>query len=368
MNGVYLTENTTTTRVETLSRADVVQGTVTTGGFRPPTPYFMSYLHEQRPYGSWKVTRFGRQYEYLGALGDLANLAAWPGRSLPDVPSRIVNDLIIDVLNDLKQQKVNLAVALAEYKSTAALIETNATRIYNGIRYLRKGRWRQAFRSIRHQPRKGWDKELASRVLEFQYGVRPLLQDVYGSLEALAEANHGGAKSYPFEVKKRRVIGQDNELPVVVGDLPGDYLPAQVQTSTHVEVTVALWYSINDSAVKTTSELGLTNPATVLWELVPFSFVVDWFLPIGDYLNALDAHLGLVYRGGRATTWRKVFTSYSGCKSRFNGTSSLSGSYEMRTMNRAVFDNSPIPSPPSLKNPVSMERALNAVSLLTALR
>lgn len=33
---------------------------------------------------------------------------------------------------------------------------------------------------------------------------------------------------------------------------------------------------------------GWSNPAAVLWEATPFSFVADWFYPIGDYLQALD--------------------------------------------------------------------------------
>ena len=31
--------------------------------------------------------------------------------------------------------------------------------------------------------------------------------------------------------------------------------------------------------------LSLDNPAVLAWEALPYSFVVDWFIPIGDYLN-----------------------------------------------------------------------------------
>lgn len=40
-------------------------------------------------------------------------------------------------------------------------------------------------------------------------------------------------------------------------------------------------------------QLGLTNPAQVAWDAVPFSFVVDWFLPVNKYLGAFDASLGV---------------------------------------------------------------------------
>ncbi len=31
------------------------------------------------------------------------------------------------------------------------------------------------------------------------------------------------------------------------------------------------------------------DPLETIWELVPFSFVIDWFLPVGDYLSAMAA-------------------------------------------------------------------------------
>lgn len=39
--------------------------------------------------------------------------------------------------------------------------------------------------------------------------------------------------------------------------------------------------------------LGLLNPALLWWELLPYSFVVDWFLPVGDVLTSLTAGIGM---------------------------------------------------------------------------
>jgi hypothetical protein len=33
--------------------------------------------------------------------------------------------------------------------------------------------------------------------------------------------------------------------------------------------------------------LGLTNPAKIVWNALPFSFIVDWFTGISDYLTGL---------------------------------------------------------------------------------
>jgi hypothetical protein len=35
-------------------------------------------------------------------------------------------------------------------------------------------------------------------------------------------------------------------------------------------------------------ELGFANPLYTTWDSVPFSFMVDWFIPVGPYLEAMD--------------------------------------------------------------------------------
>lgn len=52
------------------------------------------------------------------------------------------------------------------------------------------------------------------------------------------------------------------------------------------------------SSLDMPARFGLVNPLEVAWELLPFSFVADWFLPIGGYLNAMDAPFRFDHRGG----------------------------------------------------------------------
>lgn len=40
--------------------------------------------------------------------------------------------------------------------------------------------------------------------------------------------------------------------------------------------------------------LGLDDPATIAWNAVPFSFVVDWFINIGSIIESLDANAALI--------------------------------------------------------------------------
>jgi hypothetical protein len=50
---------------------------------------------------------------------------------------------------------------------------------------------------------------------------------------------------------------------------------------------------IRDASLKQLSQLGITNPALLVWELIPYSFVIDWLIPVGDFLSSLDALVGV---------------------------------------------------------------------------
>jgi hypothetical protein len=55
-----------------------------------------------------------------------------------------------------------------------------------------------------------------------------------------------------------------------------DYVARYLQYEMYEEMSVA-------------RQLGMLDPASVVWEIVPYSFVVDWFVPFGTYLSNLNA-------------------------------------------------------------------------------
>lgn len=70
--------------------------------------------------------------------------------------------------------------------------------------------------------------------------------------------------------------------------------------------------TVTGAAIQAASQYGLNNPSLIAWELVPYSFVVDWFLPVGDYLERLGAFSGLKfsdYSYTESADWSRTFTS-----------------------------------------------------------
>lgn len=105
------------------------------------------------------------------------------------------------------------------------------------------------------------------------------------------------------------------------------------------------------------ASFGITNPLELAWELIPYSFVIDWAFNVGNVLSGLDALIGVqlasVQCGFKST--QKVWTN-------------LGNQYTMdwthRSEQRTTLGYGRIQYKPSH----SLQAVLNGVALLTQLR
>lgn len=146
-------------------------------------------------------------------------------------------------------------------------------------------------------------KAVARKWLEWRYAIQPLMYDFDAALKTLYQSSAQprwtrvvtGAKGR----KSRKVVTPGASSPVSASS---GYTNSFEDTLT---LRLGILYRVNPN-VQAFKRLGLLNPVVTLWELVPFSFIVDWFIPIGDYLSSLDAMAGVQV----LSTWesRREFT------------------------------------------------------------
>lgn len=282
------------------------------------------------------------------------------------------------LLDKIKNQKVSIAQVIAERNMTMNLVTTTISRFGTTIRALRKGDFVSAARALGVKARKrakrrfnkvrrlkGQERAVASGWLELQYGWKPLLMDIHGSCEVLANAvndvAHGG-------VTASHTLVQDNTKTVKVSASQTVYSEGQGSYTCKYGVRFTSPYSSSH----TLASLGLTNPLAVGWEMVPFSFVVDWFLPVGTYLSNLDATLGLQFESGFKTTFHRVIggaveviKSPASDSLRQSGLRNMSYLYVKNV--RTKLTSFPSPCIPAFKNPFSFTHMANALALLTTL-
>lgn len=304
------------------------------------------------------------------------------------------NKLIGRLREKLAGSSFHAGVTLGEGKMALGMLASSSTRVYQALRNLKRGNIPQMYKAltssarnqrydkfrrdgylhyddflarekrldIRRKRQNEYDSDLSAIWLEAQYGWKPLLQDIHGAAAYVAERlERPDVHVVRVRLRKTKKYEPMSGTPTRTELLNG-------QSSVSVQVVARI------STVNHTALSGITDPVSVAWELVPWSFVVDWFLPIGDYLNAasfgstVDATYvvstrirnqwsGFRIRPGNPNGWGPLL---EGGKAR-ERTTSLT-----RVITQSLDAGRPQVVP--LSKAFSWTRAANAVALVTQLR
>lgn len=250
----------------------------------------------------------------------------------------------------VKDQKVNLAQTLAEYKQAQNMFASNATTIAKALRQLKRGDMKGVFNTLNVKP-KQLRGSVSNRWLELQYGWRPLIQDLYGSVEELQM----GLQRPRY--RKLKVHKTDENRFERIDTLQVGVNRRKAVIDSRSKTTVKVVAYLKQSST-VSNRLGFTNPVNLAWELLPYSFVIDWLIPIGDWLNSLDAAIGLEEIYGTVTTKYKSI-----CTNSFGPMYYLYEYY-----GRSVFYGLPNAPLPVYKPSLGVSQIANALALLSQLK
>lgn len=313
----------------------------------------------------------------IGGLPSDTTLASFPNTS---------EQAVAKLFAKLRDLKVSLPVMAAEASKTAKHLGDTANRLYRAMRFLKAGnipgmvstlkasrspkekihsrllRWVRSQPSFRKALKDGTPcfTDLSALWLEYKYAWGPLIQDTYGLAELLAEHFLDNDKTKWHRISV--VVKQHKAW-----STPSSYY-RQICECDYI-YKLGGFARYKTSMPSSAFQAGLTNPLEVAWELVPFSFVADWFVNIGDILSAISTLQGLEFRGGYASQlWdQKSSTIVVTPKSSAPYTTtyrSLSSpcSYGRRFYSRSIYT----PSIPALRfkpDPFSLSHILSGVAL-----
>lgn len=284
---------------------------------------------------------------------------------IPDV-SKTESEALVKARNKILDQEVNLSVALAESRRTLAMIVANLRRIRRSVVSFKRRRpqqWKQVKKvQLGGLPRHRWC-EIPEAWLEIQYGWRPLMSDIFG---AIAEFKRS-SDPLLIQARARGSTTFGHEADVTSAALTVSLRTAGTQPLDYRQDSYALLvYELDASDFRRQAQLGLINPAEVVWELLPYSFVVDWFLPVGPFVSSLTAGRGLKWKGGRLATILRGHDSGIGKPMvTIRGQSIAPQRHHVRveSFDRKAYQTEPFPGL-YVKNPLTPEHFLNAMALL----
>lgn len=126
---------------------------------------------------------------------------------------------------------------------------------------------------------------LADAKLTYSFGIAPTISD--------AKDVAGRAQAFMHKYTTGDLYRWHTVHGVFKMDLPdsfrGEFLGMRLVARSRVTVAVN-----PDSYLATllpVDAVGLLPTFSAIWDVIPFSFLVDWLLPVGDYLNDLDHQL-----------------------------------------------------------------------------
>lgn len=271
-------------------------------GWRDPSGWYnIGYNVNPHP-GSLEIV-FKAGYSILADGGFVWDQSG--NRPVPFPPDSVEGRAINKALSQLLNQKVNLAVAFAEAGETAELFIQVAHTIASGVNAFRKGVGPKGWNLLRsewgghkHSPR---GKAITDSYLAYMYGVNPLMQDVEGAVDQLDKRNHDG-DAFTVSVKGRSSLNESEDWIKYCSQNPtGNYCGMRVSQQLTHSCLVRLDYVLVSPFIATLNQVGVLNPALIVWEKLPFSFVVDWFANVGQCLMLANADAGYEFKGGSSS-------------------------------------------------------------------
>lgn len=299
-----------------------------------PAPYEMDQV---------KYTGGNRLAGYASRYNHAAVVTLGMSRYITDAQNKAYAKFLGEV-----SDRAQLAAGLAEGRQSLDMIGARCKQLVQFSKYVKACRFGDAARTLGMSvvpPGVRISKTYGNNWLEYWFGWKPLIGDIHSAINQIQEPirNHV-ARGTGYNVWSSKYVPYGAYQ---IGYSHDRFIGASAQA----EVAIAnpnLWLA---------NTLGLINPVSVLWELVPFSFVVDWFANVGQVLGSytdlyglkvVNPQSALIVRGKSVEFW----TTYG-------WVSNYSTVYVRRST--SLVTPSLVLKP--LRAP-SVERALTAVSLL----
>lgn len=244
------------------------------------------------PNGSGGYTNYWGDLQGPGwSNGRLTNPISKPGVALPSF------DSLMDVTKtrcyaNIDKPDFQSAVTLGEIKETISFLSNP---FKTGLRLAEtlNGKLRRAGvfdRGVKLDKRK-LRNDLASGYLAFQYGLKPLVKEVVGILETLRIQLDQKPQR---ETARAKGELKSSQTWTAQESFSGINCTATYTYERTVTIRCGILYE-NLAATTTNSDIWGIRPKDIplaIWQVSSLSFVVDWFVNVGDFISALTPSAG----------------------------------------------------------------------------
>lgn len=247
------------------------------------------------------------------------------------------------------------------------LTSTEIDRGYNSVR----NRKRRAAARQRLERKYGRQTvaSLASAWLGAQFGLKPMLHDLADAtvhLNNLVTAEKEGVKmrcsvTRGGQETVRHRMNYDSSV------LTGS---GEVTWVVDSACTIVGDYVLDDRMLRSNRQLALTSQLSMGYEIIPYSWLLDYVVDVGGWIKSLDAPLGLRCTGAAISRTQKLKPVLIKPENKYMGYDGIKAykpeAFEIGRTTRSLVP-MVYPGLPPLGDMLSVTQAVNAVSVLTQL-
>lgn len=290
-----------------------------------PLPYYL----RQQYIGYEKGTGIYAGYDRHTSASAWGTRSPFGWDSFPAGASTICTNRALGRLQQEMSPAVLGAAALAEGRKSFAMLNgrvVQATRLLSSVKRLDVRQLQDTLTDIigyrpnpSHANRaidvKRAGGSLGDSMLEVMFGWKPIISDVQSG-SAILSSDFGSRECTGSATVRGTLVN------VVRDGFGNPHLSARDEW--WIKVKVGARVRIDNPNLYLANAFGLVNPLPSVWEVVPWSFVVDYFVNVNQFLSSFTNTLGLSvtlpysrekrsdYRQYRTADWHYISGAYLG--------------------------------------------------------
>lgn len=238
---------------------------------------------------------------------------------------------------------LNLGGYIGEYDQTAGMFTSGARLLSNA--------WKLAHGRLPKSKKHYRPRDVSAAWLNTQFAIKPTVDDIFSAIDIL---NNSASRPVRRKITARETSADGGTI------LTGNY---SIDWEREISIKDSIYIERNSNH----SYFNLGNPAEWVWEAIPFSFVIDWFIPIGSYINSFDSMKNWSVVGGTSVKrdrYKITGTLNQPSTSLIDYYTSSPYTATGDSFVRSVKGSVGFPQVPKLKNPFSTTHVLDALALL----
>lgn len=265
------------------------------GGFLPLNPVTIQTVTETRTAGNGdeSFNFSGGCYRSM-QTGPYWTLFSWLV-TLPPFDEDIVDTVVTEAVANARESIFDALTTAAEMKQTVQLLRGSWLGI---LQFARKAaKWARDKAKKFKRKKNYWKVVLdffSQKWLEYRYGWLPFIYSAEDAIRALQQ-----------KMEKDDILSGKSRVVTELSDsetLDTYYPTAGTLTKTHTLIGERIYRGAAFASISSPeiAKFGL-DPLVTAWELIPFSFVADWFIQVGTWIKAWSPFGGSSLLGSMAS-------------------------------------------------------------------